>query len=137
MTLHPERDPCTRLRHARPRSHPDQTDDPEANPVPDPDNLLPNGQAAKSGLNKSILDAGWAQFLGKLTAKAACAGRTTVAVNPAYTSQTCHMGRTLDAAARNDKVYTCTNPDCEWTGDADTNAALNILRAGLALLDAA
>jgi transposase len=45
--------------------------------------------AAKSGLNKSILDAGWAVFLRILTAKAESAGRTVIAVNPARTSQTC------------------------------------------------
>ena len=40
-------------------------------------------------LAKSISDAGWAQFLSILNHKAACAGRRVVAVNPAYTSQTC------------------------------------------------
>ncbi len=38
--------------------------------------------AAKSGLNKSILDAGWSQFALILTAKAASAGRTIIRVNP-------------------------------------------------------
>ncbi|MFH7031098.1 MAG: RNA-guided endonuclease InsQ/TnpB family protein [Heteroscytonema crispum UTEX LB 1556] len=35
---------------------------------------LPNGQAAKSGLTKSILDNGWGQFVDILTHKAANAG---------------------------------------------------------------
>lgn len=111
-----------------------------AAPKPDPDNpggFLPNNQAAKSGLNKSILDAGWSQFLGILSAKAECAGRTLVAVNPAYTSQTCHRCGTVDAGARNGKVYTYTNPDCAWSGDADINAAENVLRVGLVQLAAA
>lgn len=110
-----------------------------AKPKPDPDNpgqFLSNNQAAKSGLNKSILDAGWSQFLEILTAKAECAGRTMVAVNPAYTSQTCHRCESVDAGARNGKVYTCTNLDCRWTGDADINAAENVLRAGLVQLTA-
>lgn len=112
----------------------------KAKPKPDPANpgaFLPNGQSAKSGLNKSILDAGWAQFLSILTAKAECAGRVMIPVNPAYTSQTCNRCQTVDAAARQGKVYACTNPDCGWTGDADINAADNILRAGLAQVSAA
>jgi putative transposase len=40
-------------------------------------------------LAKSIQDAGWAAFLSILSFKAACAGRSVVAVNPAFTSQRC------------------------------------------------
>ena len=63
-----------------------------AKPVPDLENVgqfLPNGQAAKTGLNKAILDAGWGVFLSVLTAKAEKAGRELIAVNPANTSRTC------------------------------------------------
>jgi len=52
-------------------------------------NSLPNGAAAKSGLNKSIRDAGWATFQQDCSYKAACAGRTVLFVNPRYTSQIC------------------------------------------------
>src|SRR4029450_13765754 len=47
-------------------------------------NLLKNHHLAKS-----ISDAGWAAFLSILSDKAACAGRSVVAVPPAYTSQRC------------------------------------------------
>jgi putative transposase len=40
-------------------------------------------------LAKSISDAGWAAFLSILSFKAACAGRSVVAVTPAFTSQRC------------------------------------------------
>ena len=40
-------------------------------------------------LAKTICDAGWSAFLSILSFKAACAGRSVVAVPPAYTSQTC------------------------------------------------
>lgn len=55
-----------------------------------PGSYLPNGAAAKSGLNKSILDAGWSQFVSVLAAKAEEAGRRVILVNPAYTSIDCH-----------------------------------------------
>jgi putative transposase len=44
----------------------------------------PNGAAAKSGLNKSINDAGWGIFLRVLSAKAESAGRKVIAVNPRH-----------------------------------------------------
>jgi putative transposase len=54
-------------------------------PKPDPDNpgqFLPNGAAAKAGLNRSILDAGWGVFLQILASKAESADRELIAVNP-------------------------------------------------------
>jgi putative transposase len=100
-------------------------------PKPAPDQagvFLPNGAAAKTGLSRSILDAGWAQFADILTGKAEEAGRVVVFVNPAGTSIECHQcGRT------------CTRPQqdtviCPTHGrmDADINGARNIAaRAGL------
>jgi putative transposase len=84
--------------------------------------------AAKSGLNRSILDAGWGQFANILVAKAEEAGRRIVFVDPRHTSITCHR-----CGAR------CTRPEqavviCSTCGafDADVNAAINIAsRAGL------
>ena len=107
-------------------------------PKPDPDNpgqYLPNGRAAKAGLNKNILDAGWSTFLTILRSKAACAGVVVVEVNPAYTSQTCAKCLHVDGANRNKKHFKCTS--CGHIDDADINAANNILRVGLAQLEAA
>lgn len=107
-------------------------------PKPDPDNpgtWLPNKAAAAAGRNKSILDSAWATFTQMLHDKAECAGRQVIKVNPAYTSQTCHRCQNIDAEARDDKTYACTRTTCGWVGDADLNAAHNILRAGLVLLD--
>jgi putative transposase len=47
-------------------------------------NLLKNHHRAKS-----VADAGWAAFLNILHFKAACAGRSVVAVNAAVTRQAC------------------------------------------------
>ena len=60
--------------------------------VPDPDNpgqFLPNGARAKSGLNRSISDAGWGQFVSLLRAKAEETGRTLIEVDPRHTSNGC------------------------------------------------
>ena len=105
-----------------------------ATPVPDPDQpgaYLPNGGTAKTGLNRSISDAGWSTFITILTNKAACAGRDIVAVNPTNTSRTCSTCGHVAAENRlNQAAFVCVS--CGHTAHADTNAAINILRAGLA-----
>ena len=100
-------------------------------PAPRPDDAgawLPNGAAAKAGLNKVILDAGWAQFMTNLIGKAEEAGRRVVLVNPARTSTDCHLCGTRCHRPRQNLVI-C--PEHGWM-DADINAAHNIVtRAGL------
>ena len=87
--------------------------------------------AAKAGLNRSILDAGWGVFLSILSAKAESAGRTVVAVNPANTSRTCPACRHCTRENRTTQAdFVCVA--CGYTGHADVVAASNILRAGLA-----
>ncbi len=84
--------------------------------------------AAKSGLNRSILDAGWGQFASTLAGKAEEAGRRIVLVDPRNTSKTCHQGGARCTRPRQDTVI------CPVHGpmDADVNGARNIaLRAGL------
>jgi putative transposase len=91
-----------------------------------------NGAAAKSGLNKSILDAGWGIFLRVLTAKAESAGRTVIAVDPRRTSQRCaQCGHTAAGNRITQAEFRCLT--CGHYAHADVNAARNILRAGLAL----
>ena len=90
----------------------------------------PNGAAAKAGLNREILAAGWGQLLRFITYKAAEAGRDVIAVNPRHTSQTCHNCGHVDPENRQATQFRCTN--CGHVDHADTNAARNILRAGLA-----
>ncbi|MFC5818142.1 RNA-guided endonuclease InsQ/TnpB family protein [Nonomuraea harbinensis] len=92
--------------------------------------------AQKSGLNRSILDAGWGVFLTILSHKAESAGRELIAVNPAGTSRTCSRcghcvkeNRVTQAAFR--------LQGCGHAAHADVNAAVNIVRAGLALREAA
>jgi putative transposase len=105
-----------------------------ARPRPDlerPGVFLPDGQAATSGLNRSIRDAGWGVFLAVLHATAESAGWTVVEVNPANTSRTCAVcGHCHAGNRRTQAAFACVA--CGHTVHADVNAAINILRAGLA-----
>jgi putative transposase len=92
---------------------------------------LPNGQSAKSGLNKSWLDAAFGNFFTTLEHIAAKAGARVIAVNPSYTSQyLCY---------RDEKVFINYDIRDYWDDvetinvDRDINAAVNIKRVGLGL----
>jgi putative transposase len=82
-------------------------------------------------LAKSIADVGWSGFLTILSHKAACAGRKVIAVNPAYTSQTCSGCGVVVKKGLSVRWHSC--PDCGTNLHRDHNAAKNIERAGQAL----
>ena len=92
---------------------------------------LPNGAAAKGGLNKSILDAGWGTFVTMCTNKAAWAGRTLIMVSPHYTSQVCSGCGRVRKKNLSERWHSC---DCGTELDRDVNAAMNILALGHKLL---
>jgi putative transposase len=81
-------------------------------------------------LAKSISDAGWRAFLTILSYKAACAGRSVIAVPPAYTSQMCSGCGVLVYKGLSVRWHSC--PACETSLHLDHNAAKNIERAGQA-----
>jgi putative transposase len=83
-----------------------------------------NGANQKAGLNKSIHDAGWRQFLSILAFKAVCAGKRVEAVNPAYTSQECSGCGKRTQISLSVRTHVCTN--CGLILDRDLNAARNI-----------
>ena len=91
---------------------------------------LPNGAAAKGGLNKSILDAGWGAFIELVKHKAEWAGVTVYEVDPRKTSQICSAcgeeGEHKDLSVR---THICVH--CGVVLDRDHNAAINILDRGL------
>jgi putative transposase len=107
-------------------------------PKPDPENpggFLPNGAAAKTGLNKSILDAGWGCFLGILASKAESAGRIVIPVDARNSSRTCPRqacGHVSGDNRPNQATFQCVK--CGHTDNADRVGALNVaIRAGLVL----
>ncbi|NEP23366.1 transposase [Moorena sp. SIO3I6] len=88
---------------------------------------------AKTKIAKSVLDAGWGQFLSILSTKAVRvawptainAGLLTVAVNPRNTSQNCsNCGKKVPKKLK-DRIHSC--PHCGYTADRDVNAAINVL----------
>jgi putative transposase len=86
---------------------------------------LPNGAAAKGGLNKSLLDNGLGQFVQIVMHKAACAGREVYQVNPSKTSQICSAcGKIGPHKDLSERVHICIY--CAVGLDRDTNAAINI-----------
>jgi putative transposase len=102
-------------------------------PKPDPDHAgeyLPNGAAAKAGLNQSILDAGWGQFQSFCIAKAERAGRRVVLVDPYNTSQLCSQCGRLVPKDLDVRWHSCPYPDCEAELDRDHNSAITILFRG-------
>jgi putative transposase len=93
--------------------------------------FLPNGQAAKSGMNKSIADAGWSQFIDTLTFKAERAGAKVVKVDPKGTSQHCCVCLNWVPKELSQRWHSC--PHCANEMDRDTNAAILIKKVGLGI----
>jgi len=78
---------------------------------------------AKTRLSKSILDAGWGNFIEIFTRKAENTGKMTVAVNPNGTTQNCSNCDVKVPKTLRDRVHKCT---CGLELDRDLNAAINI-----------
>lgn len=95
------------------------------------EDLQPANMVRNHHLAKSISDAGWAQFISILTYKAACAGRTVIAVNPAYTSQMCSGCGVMVAKGLSVRWHSC--PECGTSLHRDHNAAKNIESLGQGL----
>ena len=86
--------------------------------------------AQKAGLNRSILNGGFFAFRTRLTAKVTARKGAVIAVNPAYSSQTCAACGHVDSENRPDQAtFLCTA--CGHRNNADVNAAQNILLRAL------
>jgi putative transposase len=91
-------------------------------------NLLGNHTLAKA-----ISDVGWGELIRQLQYKAFWYGRAVVAIDKFYpSSKRCHAcGHILDSLTLDIRQWTCS--ECGAVHDRDTNAALNIQAAGLAV----
>ena len=84
---------------------------------------------AKSGLNKSILDQGWAEFRRQLDYKLQWSGGWLVAVPPHNTSRTCPCcGHIAADNRRTQAQFQCVA--CGYASHADVVGAMNILARG-------
>ncbi|MGK7949327.1 MAG: RNA-guided endonuclease InsQ/TnpB family protein [Xenococcaceae cyanobacterium] len=92
-------------------------------------NYLPNNQSAKSGLNKSILDCGWSQFLDILSLKAERAGLKVIKINPRGTSQVCVNCLNRVDKQLSDRWHCCYH--CGVMMPRDWNSALLLKKLGL------
>jgi putative transposase len=80
----------------------------------------------KAGLNRSIADAGWSEFLRVLTWQAIKAGKQVVVLPPAASTQQCSScgANAKPRLKLSDRVFTCQN--CGLVLARDRNAARNL-----------
>ncbi|MDD4865693.1 MAG: transposase [Mycobacterium sp.] len=89
------------------------------------------GAAQKRGLNRSMRNAALGRLAKCIEYKADLARVVVVEVPAAYTSQRCHQcGHTCKGNRESQAVFSCKA--CAWTGNADTNAAVNVRQEALA-----
>jgi len=89
-------------------------------------NFIPNGQSAKSGLNKSIQDVGWSMFVTMLEYKAEWYGKNILRIGRFEpSSKTCSCcGAINKELTLQDREWTCKS--CGTLLNRDVNAAINI-----------
>lgn len=95
----------------------------------------------KAGLNRTIAQEAWGRTVTMLTYKLSRRGGTLVKVPAPGTSQRCsECGFTTPGSREDQATFVCKSPSCGWSGNADYNAARNILhlyRIGLVVVPAA
>lgn len=90
---------------------------------------------ARTGMAKSVLDAGWSDFKRMISYKAMMHGGRMIEVSERMTSQVCSEcgsmppSRPKGIADLGKRMWACD--DCGTVHDRDVNAARNILRVGL------
>ncbi|HCH1183460.1 TPA: transposase [Vibrio parahaemolyticus] len=93
----------------------------------------------KTKMAKSVLDAGWAMLKTQLEYKAIARSVVFEVVNESYSTQTCSSCGVIPSSSPKGRAnlgireWTCS--ECGAEHDRDTNAAMNILAAGLCRLE--
>ncbi|MBR8840148.1 MAG: transposase [Stigonema ocellatum SAG 48.90 = DSM 106950] len=89
-----------------------------------------NGASQKTGLNKVILDAGWADIFNKVAWLAVKTGVPVIVVPAKHSSQECPECGHVDKKNREGEKFLCVN--CKHVDHADTKASRTLAkRAGL------
>lgn len=98
-------------------------------PKPDPDNeggYLPNGRAAKAGLNKGIYANCWGVIAQRLDHKMSASGTALIVVPAAYSSLECrNCGHSVKENRKSQAEFCCVH--CGHQDHADLQAANTIL----------
>lgn len=98
-------------------------------PKPDPDNeggYLPNGKAAKAGLNKGIYANCWGVIVGRLEHKTSASGTVLIEVPAAFSSLECrNCGHSVKENRKSQAEFQCVK--CGHEDHADIQAANTIL----------
>ena len=100
-----------------------------AKPRPDPGkpgHYLPNGQSMKRGLNRSIADAAWGQFLFVLAFQAVKLGKFAIPYPKSGTTQDCSEcgAKAKSRLELKDRVFSCVS--CGYKAPRDRNSARNL-----------
>ena len=96
-------------------------------------NYLPNGSAAKAGLNKSLANSSLGTIKQFINYKAAKKNKLVLFVNPAYSSQECSECHFIHKDNRlSQSIFKCTS--CGHEENADSNAAKVIKYRGIEFL---
>ena len=94
-----------------------------------------SSKLAKTGMAKSVLDAGWHMLKTQLKYKAIGQSAVFVEINEAYSTQTCSCCGTIPESSPKGRAgLEVRHWECSCCGakhDRDINAAINILNAGL------
>ena len=91
--------------------------------------FFPNGQSAKSGLNKSLHDAAFGQFVQILEYVAWKLGQRIIKVDPKGTSQYCWECLNKVSKSLSERWHSCAK--CGQELDRDYDSALLIQKIGL------
>ncbi|HND19875.1 MAG TPA: transposase [Acidobacteriota bacterium] len=103
---------------------------PEPKPADDGKTYLPNGAAAKAGLNKSILQAGWGMLVTFVTYKAFRCHKLVLKVPPHHSSQECaECGHTHPDNRPSQSEFVCGR--CGHIDHADHNGARVVGKRGI------
>lgn len=94
---------------------------------------LPNGQSAKSALNKLIADAAWSSLKQKVQTLSERAGVLVYEAVSRFSSQECSECGYVSPTNRDKEKFICE--ECGHHADADVDAAKVILKRGLADLE--
>ena len=88
--------------------------------------------AQKAGLNRALLGEALARLVSKVSYKSEDNGGATPKVPAPYTSMTCHCCGSCAPGQRESQAwFRCRDFACGWAGNADYNAACNILLEAL------